>query len=126
MIWNADSKWIRCCLKVKENENHHAKVMILTHCTGREVFERAMKAGVHGIIKDSPSEDLAGSKFVMNEGKREVFQFNVWLMQEQNPIVRSRKGKYCLLAKEGKDGKRKCEGHLSFRRAQYVIIFLKY
>ena len=109
-----------------KKEKSSCKVMILTTFARPGYFERAMKAGVHGyLLKDSPSEDLAAAIRNVMKGKREVSQdlmFGLW--QEQNPLSIAKR-KYCCLRKKERR-QTKLRRHFIFRRAQYVIIFLKY
>ncbi|PYI53144.1 response regulator transcription factor [Paenibacillus flagellatus] len=82
------------------------KVIILTTFARPGYFERAMKAGVHGyLLKDSPSEELAGTIRTVMAGRRVYAPELVdEAYGEDNPLT-ERENEVLVLMADGKNTK---------------------
>lgn len=77
----------------EELKDHSCKVIILTTFARTGYFQRALEAGVSGyLLKDSPSEELAGSIRSVMEGRRMYApELMVGFYGETNPLTEREK-----------------------------------
>lgn len=90
----------------EELQNFNCKVIILTTFARSGYFQRAIKAGVKGyLLKDSPSEELAGSIRTVMTGRR-VYAPELMddVYSEENPLTEREKAVLGLVA-DGKNTK---------------------
>lgn len=90
----------------EELKGDECKVIILTTFARPGYFERAVKAGVHGyLLKDSPSEELAGSMRSIMAGRR-VYASELIddAFTEANPLT-ERENEVLALMADGKNTK---------------------
>ncbi|MFC2949065.1 response regulator [Virgibacillus sediminis] len=90
----------------EELKDDPCKVIVLTTFARKGYFERARKAGVSGyLLKDSPSEELAGAIRTIMSGRRVYAPELVDLVyQEENPLT-EREEQVIRLIAEGKTTK---------------------
>lgn len=87
-------------------KNHQCKVIILTTFARTGYFERARNAGVSGyLLKDSPSDELAGSiRMIMNGRRVYAPELVDMVYSNENPLT-ERETQVLSLMAEGKDTK---------------------
>lgn len=89
-----------------ELKNHPCKVIILTTFARTGYFERARNAGVRGyLLKDSPSDELAGSiRMIMNGRRVYAPELVDMVYSNENPLT-NREMQVLALMAEGRNTK---------------------